>query len=173
MSIRKRPVRAQDPIGQGQPAHRDGSGAQDPEAARERVDERRLHRFLQGAHSGNLPPSLRDPRTHMLISAAPFSLLLLQLETDSTLLIPKARKALARYGHQVVIGNDLHRRKFEVVFVSPADGLPAQDNGDEPDPALFSESWVRTDLTENPAKEIEEDIVVELVRRHRVWTGES
>jgi len=41
-----------------------------------------------------------------------------KLETDSDLLLPKARQALERYGHQVVIGNDLHRRKFEVVFVS-------------------------------------------------------
>jgi phosphopantothenate-cysteine ligase len=36
-------------------------------------------------------------------------------------LIPKARAALQRYGHQIVIGNDLHRRKHEVVFVEPED----------------------------------------------------
>ena len=41
----------------------------------------------------------------------------LQLETDDALLIPKSRAALARYGHQLVIGNDLHKRKFQVVFV--------------------------------------------------------
>lgn len=41
----------------------------------------------------------------------------LQLETDPALLIPKSRAALARYGHQLVIGNELHRRKYEVVFV--------------------------------------------------------
>ncbi|WWC90672.1 uncharacterized protein L201_005608 [Kwoniella dendrophila CBS 6074] len=40
-----------------------------------------------------------------------------KLETDQALLIPKSRAALSRYGHQLVIGNDLHRRKFEVVFV--------------------------------------------------------
>lgn len=40
-----------------------------------------------------------------------------QLETDPALLIPKSRAALARYGHQLVIGNELHRRKYEVVFV--------------------------------------------------------
>jgi phosphopantothenate-cysteine ligase len=40
-----------------------------------------------------------------------------QLETDERLLIPKARAALERYGHQVVIGNDLHTRKMQVVFV--------------------------------------------------------
>ena len=32
-------------------------------------------------------------------------------------MIPKSRAALSRYGHQLVIGNDLHRRKYEVVFV--------------------------------------------------------
>lgn len=40
-----------------------------------------------------------------------------KLETDPQLLIPKSRAALSRYGHQLVIGNDLHRRKLEVVFV--------------------------------------------------------
>ena len=98
----------------------------------------------------------------------------MQLETDDALLIPKARAALARYGHQVVIGNELHRRKFEGVFVSPKDSTPVQESGEgEPDPSLFSESWVQIDLAQNPSKEIEEDIVVELVKRHRVWTRES
>ena len=96
-----------------------------------------------------------------------------QLETDEGLLIPKARGALARYGHQVVIGNDLHRRKFEVVFVSPASGKPIQDASDGLDASLFSESWLRIDPSEAITKEIEEDIVAELVKRHRVWTGES
>lgn len=89
------------------------------------------------------------------------------------MLIPKARKALARYGHQTVIGNDLHRRKFEVVFVSPAKCQPVHENSEEPDPSMFTESWIRIDLSQNPLKEIEEDIVAELVARHRVWTGES
>ncbi|GFZ49582.1 Uncharacterized protein JCM24511_07702 [Saitozyma sp. JCM 24511] len=44
-----------------------------------------------------------------------------KLETDPELLIPKARAALSRYGHQLVIGNELHRRKYEVVFVERAD----------------------------------------------------
>jgi phosphopantothenate---cysteine ligase (ATP) len=43
-----------------------------------------------------------------------------QLETDPELLIPKAHAALERYGHQIVIGNMLHNRKYEVVFVSVA-----------------------------------------------------
>ncbi|KAF9514300.1 hypothetical protein BS47DRAFT_885490 [Hydnum rufescens UP504] len=43
-----------------------------------------------------------------------------KLETDPELLIPKAHAALERYGHQIVIGNMLHNRKHEVVFVSVA-----------------------------------------------------
>ena len=96
----------------------------------------------------------------------------MQLETDPALLIPKARVALARYGHQAVIGNDLHRRKFEVVFVSPLNGEPAQETGEELDPTLFKETWLHIDLAQNPSKEIEEDIVAELVKRHRAWTGD-
>ncbi|KAG2008434.1 phosphopantothenate-cysteine ligase [Coprinopsis cinerea AmutBmut pab1-1] len=84
-----------------------------------------------------------------------------KLETDDNLLLPKARQALERYGHQVVIGNDLHRRKFEVVFVSRKE-------------SEFDEYWLRIDLGEHHgpahhAKEIEEDIVTELVKRHNAW----
>ncbi|PBK67367.1 phosphopantothenate-cysteine ligase [Armillaria solidipes] len=94
-----------------------------------------------------------------------------KLETDPLLLIPKAHAALERYGHQVVIGNDLHRRKFEVVFVS----RNAQPDGDastgKPYEATstFVEHWLRIDLARNPSKEIEEDIISELVRRHEEW----
>ncbi|KAK2461234.1 hypothetical protein APHAL10511_006761 [Amanita phalloides] len=87
-----------------------------------------------------------------------------KLETDPKLLVPKARAALERYGHQIVIGNDLHRRKIEVVFVSRR-----QDDSHH-DP-VFEESWLRID--QNPSvgdvKEIEEDIVAELVGRHDQW----
>ena len=81
------------------------------------------------------------------------------------MLIPKARVALERYGHHLVIGNDLHRRKYEVVFVSPDHhGSAASD--------------VRIDWLHIPAdavdsrghpKEIEEDIVAELTKRHQAW----
>lgn len=108
----------------------------------------------------------------------------LQLETDEQLLVPKARAALERYGHQVVIGNDLHRRKFEVVFVSRK-ALPPLPPGaaaepvaeDEGTSSSFVESWLRIDVpvtspvpATNQVKEIEEDIVAELVRRHERWT---
>ena len=120
------------------------------------MDTRGVHRLFQGTlrPSSRCSPDLgTDPLFPLRI---PHS----QLETDQQLLIPKARAALARYGHQVVIGNDLHRRKFEVVLVSPANGEPAQE---ELDPPLFVESWLRIDLASNPTKEIEEDIIAELV----------
>ncbi|KIY47499.1 phosphopantothenate-cysteine ligase [Fistulina hepatica ATCC 64428] len=90
-----------------------------------------------------------------------------KLETDSALIIPKARAALERYGHQVVIGNELHNRKYQVVFVTPSE-------------AGFSETWLRINPETHPitaslhhVKEIEEDIVAELVRRHDDWLGSS
>ncbi|KAJ6582959.1 DNA/pantothenate metabolism flavoprotein [Mycena vulgaris] len=155
-----------------------------------------------------------------------------KLETDERLLIPKARAALERYGHQVVIGNDLHTRKVRVVFVerkrkplpplppaeAPVEGaetapettdaqtrgseaipaepvpaspasptspppppppktpVPAGDAATKPDDAAsmtFVESWLRIAPAPSPAaiqaKEIEEDIVEELVRRHEAW----
>ncbi|PWN89537.1 DFP-domain-containing protein [Acaromyces ingoldii] len=103
-----------------------------------------------------------------------------KLETDQDLLIPKARAALERYGHQVVVGNDLHRRKFEVVFVEPDS---SQEEG-------YRETWIklkpplaeagadagtRSDTETKPGatggteKEIEEDIVRELSKRHEDW----
>lgn len=110
---------------------------------------------------------------------------ILQLETDESLLIPKARAALERYGHQVVIGNDLHRRKYEVVFVSrkalpplPPDAKPEAGAGDNAKDvtgshSTFVESWLRIDIppssSTHQVKEIEEDIVDELVRRHTRW----
>jgi phosphopantothenate---cysteine ligase (ATP) len=50
------------------------------------------------------------------------------LETDSQILIQKARDSLIKYQHQLVIGNLLNTRKTEVVLVTEK-----------------SENWVRTD----------------------------
>jgi phosphopantothenate---cysteine ligase (ATP) len=95
-----------------------------------------------------------------------------QLETDEELLIPKARTALTRYGHQAVIGNDLHKRKYEVVLV---------ENDENGKPDGFKETWLRlVDLekekreqgkSEDEIKhlEIEELIIEELVKRHEAW----
>jgi phosphopantothenate---cysteine ligase (ATP) len=95
----------------------------------------------------------------------------LQLETDPELLIPKACAALERYGHQVVIGNDLNRRKYEVVFVSRRNAFTKKPEDDD---SGFQKSWLRinpSSFSSNPlhVKEIEEDIVTELVGRHQTW----
>jgi len=87
-----------------------------------------------------------------------------KLETDDGLLIPKAQTALERYGHSVVVANELHRRKFEVAFVY-------RTHSTDPSVPKFAESWIRIDLETNPEKEIEEDIIEELVKRHRHWIG--
>ncbi|SCV67729.1 BQ2448_5340 [Microbotryum intermedium] len=81
-----------------------------------------------------------------------------KLETDPAILIPKARAALERYGHQLVIGNTLTNRKHEVVFVHPSG----------------EEDWLRielpTALEEGEAvREIEEDIIARLVGLHEKW----
>lgn len=88
----------------------------------------------------------------------------IQLETDEDLLIPKARNALERYGHQIVVGNELNRRKYEVVFVERT------SDGD------FKESWIKLDPQQDNSvlgkageKEIEEDIVRNLEERHEQW----
>ena len=117
------------------------------------MDKGRVYRFFQGRR--RFCPLFF--RTYLLVPP--------QLETDPALLIPKARTALERYGHQVVIGNDLHRRKFEVVFVS-------RKHGSNQQPA-FEESWLNieqqsSDISRN-GPEIEQDIVAELVRRHSLW----
>jgi phosphopantothenate---cysteine ligase (ATP) len=106
-----------------------------------------------------------------------------QLETDGQLIVPKARVALERYGHQVVIGNDLNHRKYEVVFVSRKSSSPSphvsgsEGNTNTNDSgSSFVESWLRINppasspvLGNGHVKEIEEDIVAELVRRHEQW----
>lgn len=120
------------------------------------MDSRRIYRFLQS----NL-----YLRVHICGSNS------FQLETDPTLLIPKARAALERYGHQVVIGNDLHRRKFEVVFVSRIPDAPENSSGAESGSlgaGKITETWLRINGEE---KEIEEDIVGDLKNRHEAWIG--
>ncbi|KZT52568.1 DFP-domain-containing protein [Calocera cornea HHB12733] len=79
-----------------------------------------------------------------------------KLETDPNLLIPKARQALERYDHKLVIGNDLNRRKFEVVFVEKD---PTSKSG-------YQESWVR--LPEGK-QEIEEEMIKKLVEMHEQY----
>ena len=41
-----------------------------------------------------------------------------KLETDENILMEKARKALKKYGHKLVIANELRSRKYKVIFVT-------------------------------------------------------
>jgi len=98
-----------------------------------------------------------------------------KLETEPRLLVPKARAALERYGHQLVIGNDLNSRKYEVAFISrTADDVGSDGGNTAPrDPRFevqsdsrFREEWLY--LREGDL-EIEKDIVDSLVKRHQRW----
>ncbi|KAJ6614582.1 DNA/pantothenate metabolism flavoprotein [Mycena sp. CBHHK59/15] len=109
-----------------------------------------------------------------------------KLETDEHLLIPKARAALERYGHQVVMGMTSTRAKCASCSSSARRSLcprcprarrrkqKRKRSTQIPSRSLtFVESWLRIAPTPpaatNQVKEIEEDIVAELVRRHAVW----
>lgn len=76
-----------------------------------------------------------------------------KLETDSSLLVPKSRQALERYGHQIVIGNILTSRKHEVIFITQ----------EEATKVVLSEEEIRSGL------EIEQKIIPELIQRHDRW----
>jgi len=47
-----------------------------------------------------------------------------KLETDSTILLEKAKKALLTYGHQLVICNELSTRQRQVTFLTLSDQHP-------------------------------------------------
>ena len=84
---------------------------------------------------------------------------------------------MERYGHQVVIGNELHTRKYQVVFVErvegPAagggekvlDGNKEVDSGGRP-VRKYTEQWVK--IREQDG-EIERVMVELLVKRHDRW----
>ncbi len=94
-----------------------------------------------------VPKMLQPLVTHWVPNAFVVSF---KLETDRVLLIPKARQALERYQHELVIGNILETRKIEVVVVGRKE-----------------EMWLR--LSEDEVRsgtEIEEKIVDDLVKRH-------
>ena len=44
-----------------------------------------------------------------------------KLETDEKILLDKARKALDKYGHKLVIANELNSRKYKVTLVTESD----------------------------------------------------
>ena len=73
-----------------------------------------------------------------------------KLETDVNIISRKARDALQKYNHQVVIANILQTRRKTVVLVTPFEEVAI---------------WM-SDKELELGKEIEEKIVAELTRRH-------
>ncbi|KAM0803396.1 DNA/pantothenate metabolism flavoprotein [Usnea florida] len=108
-----------------------------------------------------------------------------KLETDVSLLVPKAQQALERYSHHLVIGNLLSTRKFEVVFVAPGKEewwirVPVHRrlksvSGARPTIDVASkgnvpeQEWMSGDLEQ----EIESLIIPEVVKMHRSFQQRS
>ncbi|XP_060574140.1 phosphopantothenate--cysteine ligase-like [Ruditapes philippinarum] len=79
-----------------------------------------------------------------------------KLETDPNLLTVKAQQSLEKYEHQLVIGNILDTRKYEVVFVTNSDI-----------------DWIKLDDKDiQNGVEIESKIVKNIVERHRQFCCE-
>ncbi|XP_039223387.1 phosphopantothenate--cysteine ligase isoform X1 [Crotalus tigris] len=76
-----------------------------------------------------------------------------KLETDPLILVEKARQALAKYNHQVVIANALDSRRTSVIVVTKDSETPL---------SLLEEEIAR-------GVEIEEKIVSHLVSQHRAF----
>ncbi|MCJ1354930.1 MAG: hypothetical protein MMC33_004920 [Icmadophila ericetorum] len=85
-----------------------------------------------------------------------------KLETDSALLLSKAKSALNKYHHHLVIGNILATRRSEVVFVSPG-GIP--------------ERWIRVPEGEEESSaqplEIEGIFVPEIIKLHQQFIANA
>ncbi|KAK9455406.1 DNA/pantothenate metabolism flavoprotein [Dipodascopsis uninucleata] len=81
-----------------------------------------------------------------------------KLETDRKILIEKAEQALERYSHQLVIGNLLQTRKYEVCFVQPGNNF----------------EWIRiTKEQEAEGIEIESIIIPKVIELHNDWIQNS
>ncbi|XP_006617469.1 phosphopantothenate--cysteine ligase [Apis dorsata] len=76
-----------------------------------------------------------------------------KLETEDNLLIPKARDALNKYKHNLVIANVLHTRKQKVIIVSQED--------------IYIISLTNEQL--NKGEEIEQLIVNNLIEKHQIF----
>jgi phosphopantothenate-cysteine ligase len=110
---------------------------------RDRMVEHKIQsndEFSQSAPNADgtvLPPAARTEGRKLVIDLEPVPKFLKQLvdgwapdgiivsfklETDPSILVKKARYALDKYAHHLVIGNLLSTRKWEVVFVSKLEG---------------------------------------------------
>lgn len=101
---------------------------------------------------------------------APRSMIIsFKLETDPALLAEKARYALKKYSHHLVIGNLLNTRKWEVLFVSAAGGerwirVPT-GRRTKSVTGQSGDTWAEAQQRE-PAIEIESWIVPEVAKLH-------
>ncbi|ORZ00356.1 DNA/pantothenate metabolism flavo protein [Syncephalastrum racemosum] len=89
-----------------------------------------------------------------------------KLETDNKLLVPKARQALNRYGHQVVIGNMLTTRKRTVTFIMNSTERTISLSPQElehnieieskiiPELVHIHDRWIASGRTESPAASV-------------------
>lgn len=115
------------------------------------------HKIQSQDHGGKLVVDLEPvPKflRRLVDSWAPIAMIVsFKLETDNNILIKKARTALERYNHQLVIGNLLQNRKHEVVFVTPQ-----------------HDEWIKlskAQISENV--EIESMIIPKIVLMHGEW----
>ena len=94
---------------------------------RDRMEQHKIQSREEGGSGRQLVINL-DPVPKFLSSLvhswAPKGSMIVsfKLETDPDLLVTKAEQALDRYHHDLVVGNLLTTRKWEVVFISPDGG---------------------------------------------------
>lgn len=91
---------------------------------RERMEEHKIQSSSETPGTGKQLVINLDPvpkfLSKLVSSWAPQESMIVsfKLETDPNLLVSKAKQALERYGHDLVIGNLLTTRKWEVVFIA-------------------------------------------------------
>jgi len=102
-------------------------------------------------HLKLVPKMLRPLTKHWVRNAYIVSF---KLETNEAVLIPKAREALKKYEHEIVVGNILHTRRTNVVMVT-------------------STSTESIEIPSDSEVEIEEKIVAYLVERHTAFIEKS
>ncbi|XP_065210316.1 uncharacterized protein Ppcs [Planococcus citri] len=116
------------------------------------TDEMTEHKIQSGdgplSISLQLVPKMLQPLTSSWVPKA--FIVSFKLETDDSLLIRKARYALDKYNHHLVIGNMLQTRKYEVTIVTKDDQKQIKITQDQIDNGI----------------EIEEFIIEEVSKRH-------
>ncbi|UXI17766.1 hypothetical protein NH340_JMT03709 [Sarcoptes scabiei] len=88
-----------------------------------------------------------------------------KLETDANILMAKAKKALSRYGHRLVIANELNTRKWKVILVGENDSEVIEINSNITNTG--------TSASNQSSIEIEKLIVSNVIRRHDDFIRQS